>query len=395
MPKSQSRFWLAAAILLVAFNLRPSLASLAPVLNEVMAETGLTASGAAFMATAPLLFLGLFAAAAPGLARRIGVEQAVLLALFCVTTGLLLRGEGHIAPLMAGSLLAGAGIGIANVLLPGLLKRDFADRAPLMTGLYTMLLCLGAAIPAGTTAPLRTWLGGSWQAALLVWAIPALLAMIAAAAVWRGRLREPYRPVTVGVTTPIWRSRLAWQVTFYMGLQSMLAYTVMGWMAPILRARGDSAVTAGLVVSVSILSQVVASLPSPILAARLRSQSWPAAFAMLSTIGGFTGLLYAPLSLQFGFAILMGLGMGGSFALAVLFMVLRSPNAALSASLSGMSQSIGYSFAATGPLLVGIAHDATNDWSAAMAVFALAGTIGASAGWLAGRDRMIAVAPQK
>ena len=381
---------LAWAIVLIAFNLRPSLSSLAPVLDEVMADTGLSAAWASLMSTAPVLCLGLFAATAPALARRAGLERATLLAVVAIAAGTALRGLGGVSPLVLGSLLAGAGIGIANVLMPGLLKRDFADRAPAMTGLYSMAMCVGAAIGAGATAPLRLALGGSWRLALALWALPAVAAIVFAAFAWRGRL-GPARPAVPRVASgpALWRDPLAWQVTIYMGLQSMLAYSVFGWLAPILRGRGDSAVTAGLVVSVSVLSQVAASLPVPILAARMARQSAPACLSMLAVVAGFLGLVLAPLALQWGFAVLMGLGMGGAFATAVLFMVLRAPSAQAAARLSSMSQSVGYSMAALGPLFVGVAHDATGDWSGAVVLFVVAGGTAALAGLAAGRARHV------
>lgn len=381
---------LAAVIILVAFNLRPSLTSLAPVLNEVMADTGLSASGASIMTTLPVLCLGLFASVAPGLGRRIGVERAVLAVLAAIAAGALLRGAGSVIALLAGSLLAGAGIGIGNVLIPAMLKRDFSSRAPLMTGIYTTALGIGATIASGATVPIYHATGDSWRAALTVWAIPALLAMVVAAAVWAPNLRQRHRLVVrVASTTSLWRSPLAWQVTLFMGLQSTLAYSLFGWLAPILRSRGDSAVTAGLVVSVSVLSQMAASLPAPLLAARLRQQSWPCVICMTGSAGGFLGLIVAPMSLQWLFAVITGLGMGGSFALAVLLMVLRTPNAAAASRLSSMAQSVGYSLAAAGPLLVGVLHDYTGDWSGAVALLLVAGTLASVAGYLAGRNRLV------
>lgn len=381
---------LAVAIILIAFNLRPSLTSLAPVLNEVMADTGLSASGASVMTTLPVLCLGLFASVAPGLGRRIGVERAVLAVMAAIAAGVALRGTGSVAALLAGSLLAGAGIGIGNVLIPALLKRDFASRAPLMTGIYTTALGIGATIASGATVPIYHAAGDSWRVALMIWAVPALIAMAVAAIVWTPTLRHPHRLIVRAASaTSLWRSPLAWQVTLFMGLQSTLAYSLFGWLAPILRGRGDSAVTAGYVVSVSVLSQMVASLPAPLVAARLRQQSWPCVVCLTGSAGGFLGLILAPMSWQWVFAVITGLGMGGSFALAVLIMVLRAPNAAAASRLSSMAQSVGYSMAAAGPLLVGVLHDLTGDWSGAVVLVAVVGTTAIGAGYLAGRDRLV------
>lgn len=379
---------LGLAILLVAFNLRPAVSTLAPVLPEVMASTGLSAFAASLMQMGPVLCFGLFAAAAPMLARRFGLERAALLCLLAVTLGSGLRGQGSIAALAIGTLLAGAGIGAANVLLPGLLKRDFADRTALMTGLYSMALCIGGTVSAGSTAILYRDFDHSWQAALAFWTMPALLALGCAALVWRGA-RGPLPGSLVARGASLWGDRLAWQVTAFMGLQSLMAYSALAWLAPILRERGDDAVTAGLVVALCLLMQVAAALPAPLLAARLRRQSGPAACSMTMVLGGWAGLLYAPLWLQWVFTVVMGLGMGAAFGLAVLFLVLRAPNAMMAARLSSMAQFVGYSVASLGPLGVGLLHTATGSWAPSMVLFGVGCSVAAAAGWLAGRNRVV------
>src|SRR5262249_32047062 len=150
--------------------------------------------------------------------------------------GLLLRGVGTISALLIGSVLAGVGIGIVNVLLPALIKKDFPNSAASMTGVYTMALAGGAALASGPTVPLRTLMADSWPWALAAWAVPVLAAML----VWLPRLHDAPE-ASAARRLPlqgIWRNGLAWQVTFFMGLQSALAYCVFGWLAPILRDRG-------------------------------------------------------------------------------------------------------------------------------------------------------------
>ncbi|MBV9749133.1 MAG: MFS transporter [Acetobacteraceae bacterium] len=390
----RTRRWpVAVAIVLIAFNLRPAFSSIAPVLNEIMADTGLTATGASVLTTAPVLCLGLFGPLAPWLARRIGTERTMLLVLSAILLGTGLRGLASVPALMAGSLIAGAGIGVGNVLMPSLLKRDFPDRAPLMTGIYIMSLSIGAAIASATTAPLRAALGGWWAGALAAWTLPAAVAIAAAGLAWAGQVgRQPAgagRPAMRGVHG-LWRDPLAWQVTLFMGLQSMLAYVVFGWMAPVLRGRGDTAVMAGLVVSVSVVFQVIASLPAPILAARMRRQSGPAAATMLVAAASFVALLNAPLSWQWALAAVLGLAQGAAFSLAILMIVLRAGDSDLAAQLSGMAQSVGYTMAAFGPLLAGVLHDWSGDWRGAGWLFVVGGLAAAAAGALAGRDRSVA-----
>ncbi len=312
--------------------------------------------------------------------------------LAAIAAGVALRGAGSIPALFAGSLLAGGGIGLGNVLMPAILKRDFAGHPALMTGIYTTALCLGAAIAAGIAVPLLD-ATGFWGASLAVWALPAAAALLSAGWVWRRRIfSRDRRAVAVPAGMRLLRSPLAWQVTGFMGLQSMLAYAVFAWLAPMLRSRGDDARSAGLVVSVCVLSQMFASLPTPALAARLRSQSAPAALSALTIAASFVGLARAPLAWQWGFSVLLGLGAGAAFALAIMLMVLRSADAAVAGALSSMSQSFGYTAAAFGPLLVGLLHARSGGWGGAEALFVAAGVAAAIAGGLAGRPRVLRAA---
>ncbi|MBV6303693.1 MFS transporter [Candidimonas humi] len=382
---------LGISLMLIAFNLRPVFSSLSVLLPEIIRHTGLSSANAGYLTTLPVLCLGLFAPLAPGLAQRYGMERTLLGMLVLLAAGTALRGQGSISGLFIGSALAGAGIAVGNVLLPALVKRDFAGHTAGMMGLYTMALCGGAAAAAAFTLPLAHAMGDSWTAALAVWALPAAVVAL----VWapqslgsRGtRPRAPARRVR-GLT----RDPLAWQVTLFMGLQSALAYCVMGWLAPILRDRGLSGVTAGLVVSVSILIQVVVSLLVPPLAVRCKDQRL--FNAALSAIAGLAllGLLFAPLSMVWMWAVIQGVGQGGLFAAALTVIVLRSPDSHVAAHLSGMAQSVGYVLAAIGPLLVGLLHGWTGSYSATSWLF-IALSIGSGVnGWFAGRNRHVRIA---
>lgn len=378
---------LGASLVLIAFNLRPALASLAPVLPEVMRDRGLSPTGGSLLTTLPVLCLGLFAPLAPRLARSFGSEGAILGLLVVLAIGTALRGLAGLSALIGGAIIAGAAIGIINVLLPGLVKRDFPRHAALMTGLYTMALCGGAAAAEGATQPLKTWLGDSWAAALAIWTLPVILVIV----LWLPQLPKRVRQTAMhpGQHVSLWRDPLAWQVTLFMGLQSALAYCTFGWLVPILRDRGLDPVTAGLVVSVSVLCQVVASLLAPSIATWGRDQRLCNVLAMAVTLIGLLGLLFTSLSLIWPWAILLGIGQGSSIAIALTIIVLRSRDPHMAARLSSMAQSVGYVLAACGPLLVGPLHSLTGDWRAVGVMFVLL-SIGATiAGIGAGRNLLV------
>ncbi|MGH8493989.1 MAG: CynX/NimT family MFS transporter [Moraxellaceae bacterium] len=368
--EGRQRLLLLAVLVLVAINLRPALASLAPVLKAVQAGSGLSASAAGLLTTLPVLCFGLFGPLAPALSRRFGSEKVVQAMLLLLAAGITLRAL-DLPGLFAGTLLAGATIGVVNVLLPGLLKRDFADKADLVTGVYTMALSLGAALAAGLTVPVAE-LSGSWRVALAFWALPALLA---AACWWPWQRAAHTRQALPAKAPSLLRDKLAWQVTFYMGLQSSLAYCVFGWLPAILQDRGLSALQAGVSLSISVLIQLITALGAPLLAnwhvRRGGDQRATIALMLALTLSGLLGCLYAPLSTQWLWIVLLGLGQGGTFSMALALIVLRSSDAPTAARLSGMAQGLGYSLAALGPFTVGLLHEVTGNWAALGPLFTL------------------------
>jgi CP family cyanate transporter-like MFS transporter len=380
------RWLLAVAILVVACNLRPALTSLGPVLPEIRA--GLPGLGGAvgLLTMLPVLCMGLAGPLAPVLARRWGAERVVLRGVAVLVAGLALRGLGQPLPLFAGTVVVGAAIGVVGVLLPGLVKRDFPGHGTLMTGLFTMALCWGAAFAAGVMVPLTGWLGGAWSWALGAWALPALFAAL----VWLPMI--PRRAAVAHAPAPpvtgLWRQKLAWQVTLFMGLQSSLAYAVFGWLAPILRDRGLDAATAGWLVSFSVVLQLPAALVAPLLAGRCRDQRAAVLAVMACTLAGLLGCLYGPLE---GGAVwlwtaVLGIGQGGAFSVALTLIVLRARDGHVAAHLSSMAQGVGYTVAAFCPMALGMLREAAASWQPAGPLFAVVAALAVTAGLGAGRN---------
>ncbi|QNM94788.1 CynX/NimT family MFS transporter [Chitinimonas koreensis] len=373
-------------MVLVGLNLRPALSSIAPVLRVVRDGMGLSATAAGLLTTLPVLCLGLFAPLAPVLARRLGGERTVLLALAILMAGLLLRPFAGVAGLFLGTVMAGAAIGIGNVILPAIVKREFAHKVGPVTGLYTMALSLGAALAAGFTVPVQQLAGGDWRWGLAFWALPALLA----AAAWWPQLRQ-HR--ALGAARPrvrgLWRDPLAWQVMIYMGAQSSLSYCVFGWLPTILADRGMSALAAGFMMSLSVLVQLVTALTGPWFATRGRDQRAAIAVVLALTLAGLLGCVYAPIEQVWLWAAILGLGQGGTFSIALTLIVLRAHDAHVAGELSGMAQGGGYTLAALGPLLVGLLHEWTHGWHAVAAWFGALTLLALAAGLGAGRNRYV------
>jgi len=374
---------LGLAMMLIAFNLRPALSTVGPLLGLIRETTGLSAAGAATLTTLPVLCLGLACALAAPVIRTMGPDRGVMAGMALIAAGLALRGIGTLPTLFLGTAVAATGIGFANVLLPALVKRDFAASGGPMTGLYTMTLCLGAAAGAGAAVPVEQALKG-WPVALAVWAVPALIAAL----LWfpYARRGAPARPPQPG---KLLRSVLAWRVTAFMGLQSSLAYILFGWLPLLLQGRGLDPLHAGLYASLVTLCQAPGALITATLAARARDQR-----AWIVGIPGITALAFLVLAfgadaLRIPAAGILGFGVGGCFGLALTLIVLRAADAGTAAGLSAMAQGIGYVFAALGPLAFGLAHEATGGWGLAGILFAGICVVAIVAGLPAGAARTV------
>lgn len=355
--KSPNRLKFILLMILVGLNLRPALSSLAPLLPRIESEGELSVLTLSLLTTLPVLCLGLFAPFAPWLARRLGIERSLALGLIILSAGLSLRGLTHVSSLFIGTLLIGAAIGVLGTLLPALVKRELADGADLMTGVYTMALCLGGALGAGFSLPLADALG-SWSLSLVSWTGFALTALVA----WWWIMPQPapdyHQSNSKGHARALLGQPLAWHLMLLMGSQSSLAYIVFGWLPTLLVRQGYSEHEAGWLMAASIMTQLFSAIAAPWFA-RMSKDQRPAFIAVLALVGvGLWMLLLGPVALGWPGAILLGLGQGGSFSLALTLIILRSANAKIAGELSALVQGGGYTLAAMGPLVVGLMIDA-------------------------------------
>lgn len=376
----------AFGIMLVAANLRPAVVSVSPLIDTISDDFGFSSSTAGLLTTLPVLFFGISSPFAPRLARRYGIERTIFGALIVLLAGIVLRLIPSPAALFGGSVLVGCGIGVCNVVLPALIKRDFAHRSGLMTGLYSMTLSGGAAVAAGLTVPIDDGLHGQWRLTLAAWGLLVVAAMVQ----WVPQLRRIHTVDDARPAAGLWRDRTAWAITIYMGFQSFIFYTFGAWLPKYLVDQaGMSSGAAGGVLAVAQTVGLTCSLIAPIIAGRLADQR----LITLATLGfsmlGFVGLLtvHQPQVLWAGIVMI---GPGCGIGLALLFMVLRSNSTAQAGQVSGMAQAVGYGLAAVGPILIGAVHDVTGSWTIAMAVLACAAIPQGLAALRAARDGKMA-----
>ena len=381
------RALLGLSLVLIALNLRPVFSSASALLPEIRTEFDLSSFGTSALTTLPVICLGIFSPLAPKFAQRFGTEWVLFCALLLLAIGTGIRGCSSATLLFFGTVLAGASIAFGNVLLPGIVKRDFPEKTALVTGCYTMALNAGAAGGAGLTLPVFEAMGGSINGALALWGIPAILVGL----LWSIQLvgKKPGTRATTPQRLGLWSNRLAWNVTLFMGLQSSLAFCVFGWLVPILRDRGVDAVNAGAMVSLSVMFQAAACLMAPHFAVRGKDQRAVILIFCVIAVAALLGLLFAPISGVWYWAALQGIGQGGLVSIALTLIVLRSSDAQVAAHLSGMAQFVGYSLAAGGPLVVGLIRGLTGSFTWAAVLFVLIGVGIGLNGWFAGQDGVV------
>ncbi|WP_042349447.1 CynX/NimT family MFS transporter [Bacillus massiliigorillae] len=380
--KKSTLFFL--GMVLVAFNLRPALTGVGPITSFIQGDLGISASLIGFLTMLPLIAFGFMSLGAPALGAKVGNSKAILIALIVLIIGISLRSIGGIELLFLGTILIGIGIATGNVLVPSFVKESFPKKASLFVGVYSAVLSFGAAIGSGITAPIAT--SSNWRIALACSGILVILALI----VWipvtiknrhnqsHSRGKRPAFPLS---------QSLAWFVTLFMGIQSLLFYSLVNWMPTMLEDRGVSISMAGTIVMVMQLASLPAILVIPYLAEKYDNQKVLATSIGIVYFIGLVGVFYLPASLSWLFisSIITGLAQGASVCLALLFVNLRAKTPSQVMVLSGMAQSFGYFIAAIGPISFGVLHDVAHSWTPVIICLLVFTLILSLAGWRAGR----------
>ena len=378
---------LIAGILLIATTLRVTFTGAAPLLDAIRSEYGLTTAQTGLLTTLPLLAFGLVSPLAAGVARRFGIESSLLLAMILICLGVGLRSLPFVSLLFIGTAIIGCGIALGNVLLPGLIKRDFSQHVAKMTGAYSLTMGGAAALGSAMVVPLAL-AGLGWRGALLMLMAFPLLALF----IW---LPQARRQVTAPLTGSgaihnrgIWRSALAWQVTLFLGINSLVYYVIIGWLPAILQSIGYSEAQAGSLHGLLQLATAAPGLAIPLILHRLKDQRGIAVLVALMCAVSALGLWFLPAQAVL-WTLIFGFGSGATMILGLTFIGLRASSAHQAAALSGMAQAVGYLLAACGPPVMGKIHDANGDWHIPLIAVAQISVAMAVFGALAGRDREI------
>lgn len=351
-------------IVVLAFNLRPAAVSVGPVLDELSAGLGMNGLQTGLLTSMPVISFATMGALAPRLARAVGLHRITLLALLLVAVGLFARvrvDDGSLFLVL--SFVALAGMAVANVLLPSLVKLHFPEQVGLLTALYSTALAVGLSTASVLTVPIsEDGAGGlDWRQGLLVWALTALVAAVPWVALVRHDLRERDQSSAFG-TGAVARTRIGWVMALFFGLQSLQAYSIFGWVAQVYRDADFSAHDAGLLLGVVTAISIPFSIVIPQLTARVSNQAALLSAVMACYPVGYLGLMIAPGTLPWLWAGFLGIGTC-TFPFILTLIGMRARTAAGTAALSGFTQSAGYLIAVVGPFGVGALHDASDGWT--------------------------------
>ncbi|MFX3650115.1 MAG: CynX/NimT family MFS transporter [Paenibacillus sp.] len=351
-------------IIVIAANLRTPLTSVGPLVSLIRDDIQISNTLAGLITTLPLLAFALLSPVVPKLGRMYGVERIILIALIFLTVGIVIRSLSGAANLYLGTAILGFAIAVCNVLLPSIIKRDFPTKMGSVTGLYSISMSLCGAIASGISVPLAVNAGLQWQGALGIWGILSFVSILCWLPQFRNQTRQTATTSQQKDTNDVnvWRSPLAWQVTLFMGIQSMVFYVLIAWLPEILKQQGIDSNQSGWYLSIMQLAMLPFTFLVPVIAGRMSNQRLLVVITTTLLLTGTLGLLYGNYSIILLWIIILGIGGGSAFSLSMMFFGLRTENARQAAELSGMAQSIGYLLAAVGPALIGYLHDATNSW---------------------------------
>ena len=381
---------LLAGILLIASNLRAPLTSVGSLIPAIRDSLEVSNTVIGTITTLPLIAFALISPISPKLANRFGMERTLLFSMVILAVGIGLRSVTGVSTLFIGTALIGVAISFGNVLLPGLIKLTFPFRIGLLTGLYAVCMNIFGALASGVSVPLSNINLLGWQGSLGIWIVLTLIAI----GVWMPQAKHPtslpdYDSGEEKEKVNFWKSSTAWQITVFMGVQSLMFYTLLTWLPDILITKGFSSHEAGWMLSVMQFALIPMTFVMPVISGKMKNQMLLGMLTGLLFILGVLGLLQGSTIAVFISVILWGVACGSAFSFSMMFFTLRTKDAYAASDLSGMAQSIGYLLAAIGPVLFGSLYDLSGGWNMPLFVLLVGGAIILLCGLLAGRDKVI------
>ncbi|MBR7795785.1 MFS transporter [Agaribacter marinus] len=377
-------------IILIGSNLRAPLTSVGSLISYIRDDLGISNALAGTITTLPLLAFALVSPFAPKIANRIGIEWTIFISITLLTIGIIIRSLFGSIFLFSGTILIGLAIAIGNVLLPGLIKMNFPLKIGLMTGIYAVFMNVFGALGSGLGVPISSIGDIGWQGSLAVWGILSFIALL----FWIPQLQKQNKSDPTTSATPqaegsIWKSTLAWCITLFMGLQSLIFYTLITWLPEILQSHGFSSDSAGWMLFLMQFAIIPVTFIIPVIAEQMNDQKLLASITAILFMIGIGGLFSGIIPVLVISVIFIGIAGGSAFSLSMMFFSLRTSNGQQAAEMSGMAQSFGYLLAALGPVLIGALHDLTNGWQVPLIMLFIISIIILIVGLESGKQRIV------
>lgn len=374
--KQSNQFLLISGIIMLAFNLRPAITAVGPLVTTIQQELHINNLEAGLITTIPLIAFAVLSPLVARFSRLWGNEKTLFIALLILTIGIFIRYTANIWVLYTGTLIIGSGIAIMNVLLPSVIKSDFPHKIGVMTSIYTTAMCAMAGLASGLSIPLAEGAGFGWEKTLASWGFLSIIGLL----LWSPQLRANKKN-KIDIPSPeakqsIWNSRTAWYISIFMGLQSFIFYCIVAWLPAILIGKEMNEHMAGWMLLYVQIVGLPATFSAPIIAGKQKKMWTTIATIAAMNLIGFAGL---NLFHQTGWIItsitILGLSSGGSISLAYMIITTKANDHQQAAELSGMAQAVGYLLAALGPVLLGFTYDQTSNWLYPILIIQLANVL--------------------
>ncbi len=389
--QKRTQWILLIGIILIAANLRAPLTSVGSLISFIRDDLQMSHALAGTITTLPLLAFAILSPFAPKISNRIGMEWTIFLSMIFLGIGIVLRSLFGTGALFVGTMMIGLAIAFGNVLLPAFIKMKFPYNIGLITGLYAVFMNVFGALASGLSVPIASIGNLGWKGSLVFWSLPVGIALM----VWFPQLKNGIKPVelkseSTRKKTNVWKSPLAWNITLFMGLQSLVFYTMITWLPGILQSHGYSSNAAGWMLFLMQFAIIPITFIIPVIAERMDNQKRLSAATAFLFIIGIGGLMWGNEPLLPVFVIITGIATGSAFSLSMMFFTLRTKDAIQASEVSGMAQSFGYLLAAVGPVLFGALHDFTEGWTAPLVMLIVVSGIIWIVGVESGKAKLIA-----
>jgi len=351
-------------IILVGSTLRAPLTSVGSLISLIREDLQISHTLAGMITTLPLLAFAFLSPLAPRISRRLGMERTIFFSLILLLVGILVRSLFDISSVFIGTLFIGLAIAFGNVLIPVIIQLNFPLRVGVVMGLYAVFMNISGAIASGVSVPLASIQGVGWRGSLAIWGVLVLVAII----VWLPQLKKIQKPKEVKEQSTetngsVWRSPLAWKITIFMGLQSLIFYTLVAWLPDIMQSYGYSQAAGGWMLFLMQTFIIPSTFIVPIIAERMNDQRLLGGIVGVSFILGVIGILSGNTIIMPIAIIVLGMTGGAAFSICMMLFSLRTQDGNQAAEMSGMAQSFGYLLAAIGPTLFGALYDLTGNWT--------------------------------